>query len=221
MTHTPAKQGLYDPAFEHDACGVAFVVDMHGRRTHAMVRRGLDSLCNLDHRGATGAEDNVGDGAGILTQIPDELFRAVCGFELPPAGQYAVGIGFLPQDPAAADKAADAIAKIVDSEGLRVLGWRDLPIDDSMIGRFAQEAEPTFRQLFVVGADGAPLEGIALERRCFILRKRLEHEVEGVYFPSLSGRTIVYKGMLTTPQLQRRLCAKAEGTHLLERLQRA
>jgi glutamate synthase (NADPH) large chain len=201
MTHTPAKQGLYDPAFEHDACGVAFVVDMHGRRSHAMVQRGLDSLCNLDHRGAGGAEDNVGDGAGILTQIPDALFREVCDFELPAAGQYAVGIGFLPKDPSAADKAGDAIAKIVDSEGLRVLGWREVPIDDSMIGRFAQEAEPTFRQLFVSGPDDAPLEDLALERRAFILRKRVEHEVEGVYFPSLSGRTIVYKGMLTTPQL--------------------
>ncbi|MFP5321977.1 MAG: glutamate synthase large subunit [Acidimicrobiia bacterium] len=201
MTHLPAKQGLYDPAFEHDACGVAFVVDMHGRKSHEMVRRGLDSLCNLDHRGATGAEDNVGDGAGILTQIPDALFREVCGFELPPAGQYAVGIGFLPQDAAAADKAADAVTKIVESEGLRVLGWREVPIDDSMIGRFAAEAEPTFRQLFVAGPADAPLEGMDLERRTFILRKRVEHEVEGVYFPSLSGRTIVYKGMLTTPQL--------------------
>jgi glutamate synthase (NADPH) large chain len=202
MNNLPAKQGLYDPAFEHDACGVAFVVDMHGRRSHDMVRRGLDSLCNLDHRGATGAEDNVGDGAGILTQIPDAFLREVCGFDLPPAGQYAVGIGFLPQDPSAADKAADAIDKIVDSEGLRLLGWRDVPVDDSMIGTFAKDAEPTFRQLFVAGPEGAPLEGIELERRTFILRKRFEHEVEGVYFPSLSGRTIVYKGMLTTPQLQ-------------------
>ncbi|HEU5083366.1 MAG TPA: glutamate synthase large subunit [Acidimicrobiales bacterium] len=202
MNSLPPKQGLYDPAYEHDACGVAFVVDMHGRKSHAMVRRGLDSLCNLDHRGATGAEDNVGDGAGILTQIPDALFREVCGFELPPAGQYAVGIGFLPKDASAADKAADAIEKIADSEGLRVLGWREVPVDDSMIGRFAQDAEPTFRQLFVAGPEDAPLEGLDLERRTFILRKRVEHEVEGVYFPSLSGRTIVYKGMLTTPQLQ-------------------
>ena len=201
MTHLPSKQGLYDPAFEHDACGVAFVVDMHGRKSHQMVQRGLDSLCNLDHRGATGAEDNVGDGAGILTQIPDELFRVVCGFDLPPAGQYAVGIGFLPQDPAAADKAADAVTKIVESEGMRVLGWREVPIDDSMIGRFAADAEPTFRQLFVGGPADAPLEGMDLERRTFIVRKRVEHEVDGVYFPSLSGRTIVYKGMLTTPQL--------------------
>ncbi|MCO8128487.1 glutamate synthase large subunit [Acidimicrobiia bacterium EGI L10123] len=201
MTHTPAPQGLYDPAFEHDACGVAFVVDMHGRKSHAMVQRGLDSLCNLDHRGATGAEDNVGDGAGILTQIPDAFFREVCDFELPDAGSYAVGIGFLPKDAAAADKAADAIDKIVHSEGLRLLGWREVPIDDSMIGRFAQDAQPTFRQLFVAGSEAEPLDGMDLERRAFVLRKRVEHEVEDVYFPSLSARTIVYKGMLTTPQL--------------------
>ncbi len=202
MTVPPAKQGLYDPAYEHDACGVAFVVDMHGRKTHTMVERGLDSLRNLDHRGATGAEDNVGDGAGILTQIPDALFREACDFELPEAGQYAVGIGFLPRDPAEADRAADAMGKIVASEGLQLLGWRDVPIDDSMIGRFAQDAEPTFRQLFVAGPEGSGLDGIDLERRTYVLRKRLEHEVEGVYFPSLSARTIVYKGMLTTPQLQ-------------------
>jgi glutamate synthase (NADPH) large chain len=201
MNDLPATQGLYDPAFEHDACGVAFVVDMHGRKSHGMVQRGLDSLCNLDHRGATGAEDNVGDGAGILTQIPDAFFRAVCGFDLPDAGSYAVGIGFLPKDAAAADKAAGAIDKIVDSEGLRLLGWREVPFDDSMIGRFAQEAQPTFRQLFVAGSEAQPLEGIELERRAFVLRKRVEHEVEDVYFPSLSARTIVYKGMLTTPQL--------------------
>ena len=201
MTHSPAPQGLYDPAFEHDACGVAFVVDMHGRKSHAMVQRGLDSLCNLDHRGATGAEDNVGDGAGILTQIPDAFFREVCEFDLPDAGSYAVGIGFLPKDAAAADKAADSIDKIVHSEGLRLLGWREVPIDDSMIGRFAQDAQPTFRQLFVAGSEAEPLDGMDLERRAFVLRKRVEHEVEDVYFPSLSARTIVYKGMLTTPQL--------------------
>ncbi len=99
MNNLPAPQGLYDPAFEHDACGVAFVVDMHGRKTHEMVRRGLQSLCNLDHRGATNAEDNVGDGAGILTQIPDRLFREACGFDLPADGSYAVGIAFLPRIP--------------------------------------------------------------------------------------------------------------------------
>ena len=199
MRNLPAKQGLYDPAYEHDACGVAFVADLHGRRSHEMVQRALTSLCNLDHRGATGAEDNVGDGAGILTQLPDAFFRGVTGFELPPLGQYAAGIAFLPQDPADADKAAAAIDEIVAAEGMVVLGWRDVPIDDSMIGRFASEAEPTFRQLFIAGAE--PLTGMDLERRAFIVRKRAEHEVADVYFPSLSARTIVYKGMLTTPQL--------------------
>src|SRR3546814_7474517 len=170
---------------------------MHGRKSHAMVQRCLDSLCTLDHRGATGAEDNVGDGAGILTQVPDAFFREVCGFDLPEAGSYAVGTGFLPKDAAAADKAADAIAKIVDSEGLRLLGWREVPIDDSMIGRFAQDAQPTFRQLFVAGAAGQTLDGIDLERRTFVLRKRVEPEVEGVYFPVLSDRTTFYTAIHT------------------------
>ncbi|HUW03717.1 MAG TPA: glutamate synthase central domain-containing protein, partial [Acidimicrobiales bacterium] len=205
---TPAPQGLYDPAFEHDACGVAFVVDMHGRASHDMVRKGLDSLCNLDHRGATGAEENVGDGAGILIQIPDAFLREVCDFALPDAGTYATGIGFLPPGDDEADAAALAIEKLADSEGLQVLGWRDVPVDGSMLGSMARDAMPSFRQLFVAAAEGsAPLSGLSLERRAFVLRKRIEHEVAtpeeagDVYFPSLSGRTIVYKGMLTTLQL--------------------
>ncbi|MGK2929278.1 MAG: glutamate synthase large subunit [Acidimicrobiales bacterium] len=204
MNQLPAPQGLYDPAYEHDACGVAFVVDMHGRKTHDMVQRGLQSLCNLDHRGATNAEDNVGDGAGILTQIPDRLFRAVCDFELPAAGAYAVGLAFLPGDRAEADAAATAIEKLVDAEGLTLLGWRDVPIDDSTIGSMARDAEPTFRQLFVAGDSGGDaLTGIDLDRRAFVLRKRVEHETEpDIYFPSLSSRTIVYKGMLTPNQLE-------------------
>jgi glutamate synthase (NADPH/NADH) large chain len=219
MNAFPAPQGLYDPAYEHDACGVAFVVDMHGRRTHDMVRRGLQSLCNLDHRGATNAEDNVGDGAGILTQIPDRFFREVCDFELPPLGNYAVGIAFLPRDPADADAAASAIEKLADSEGLAVLGWREVPVDDSMIGSMAREVQPTFRQLFLHAPDDQ-LAGIELDRRAFVLRKRVEHELgtavqeetdeevggsvedNRMYFPSLSSRTIVYKGMLTSGQLQ-------------------
>ena len=196
----PARQGLYDPAYEHDACGVAFVVDMHGRKSHAMVRHGLASLCNLDHRGATNAEDNVGDGAGILTQVPDRFFREVCDFDLPEAGSYAMGMAFLPQDAAEADRAAASIDKLAAAEGLAVLGWRDVPIDNSMIGSMAREAEPTFRQLFVAGAEGT-LTGIDLDRKAFILRKRAEHESD-VYFPSLSCRTTVYKGMLTSDQVQ-------------------
>ncbi|GAC1593109.1 MAG: glutamate synthase large subunit [Acidimicrobiales bacterium] len=197
-TNLPVAQGLYDPAYEHDACGVSFVVDMRGRRSHDIVSLGVGALCNLEHRGATGMEANTGDGAGILIQIPDAYYRAVVPFDLPPEGAYATGLAFLPQDPGAADAAASAIAKILDSEGLTLLGWRDVPIDDSMIGDSARAAEPTFRQPFIAGAG---LSGIDLDRRVFVARKRIEHEVDGVYFASLSCRTIVYKGMLTTPQL--------------------
>jgi glutamate synthase (NADPH/NADH) large chain len=202
----PRAQGLYDPAHEHDACGVAFVVDLHGRKSHEMVRKGVNALCNLEHRGASGSEVNTGDGAGILLQIPDAFLRAVVDFELPEAGRYATGIAFLPKDPNDADKVVAAIDSIVADEGLTVLGWRDVPTDSSMLGATAEAAAPSFRQLFITG-DG--LAGIALDRRAFIVRKRIEHEVEtpddlghdSIYFPSLSCRTLVYKGMLTTPQL--------------------
>ncbi|MDA8047380.1 MAG: glutamate synthase large subunit [Actinomycetota bacterium] len=186
--------GLYRPEFEHDACGVAFVVDMHGRRSHQMVQMGLDSLCHLEHRGASGAETNTGDGAGILIQIPDSFYREVTTFTLPPGGAYATGIAFVPRG---SHHRRDAIDQIVADEGLTLLGWRDMPIDSSELGSIALEAMPEFHQIFVGGS-----EGLDLERRAFILRKRIEHQVEGVYFPSLSSRTIVYKGMLTAPQVR-------------------
>ncbi|MCU1379695.1 MAG: glutamate synthase large subunit, partial [Acidimicrobiales bacterium] len=192
----PAAQGLYRPEFEHDACGVSFVVDMHGRRSHEIVARGVQALNNLEHRGASGAEKNTGDGAGVLIQLPDTFFRAVVGFDLPDEGSYATGMAFLPRDSAECATAENGIAKLIEDEGLSLLGWRDVPIDDSMIGSQAAAVEPTFKQLFVGGANG-----LDMERRSFILRKRIEHEVEGVYFPSFSSRTMVYKGMLTTPQL--------------------
>ena len=200
----PPAQGLYDPAFEHDSCGVSFVVHMKGLRSHRIVSQGVDALCALEHRGASGSEVNTGDGAGILIQIPDRFLRAVVGFPLPPEGSYATGIAFLPADPVRAAETAGAVEKIALSEGLRVLGWRDVPFDDSMIGSTAKAVEPSFRQIFLAG-DGLADE--TLERRVYIVRKRIEHEVgvpggEGsVYFPSLSCRTLVYKGMLTTPQL--------------------
>jgi glutamate synthase (NADPH/NADH) large chain len=198
----PERQGLYDPAFEHDSCGVGFVVDMHGRQSHRMVQLGLGTLCNLDHRGATNAEANVGDGAGLLVQVPDRFLRQEVGFELPPAGHYAVGCAFLPPDQADAEQAMAAIEKIAEREALQVLGWRDVPVDDSMIGLQAQAVEPIFRQVFLSAAEGQPQwAGIDLDRRCFIARKRMEHELN-VYFPSLSCRTLVYKGMLTTLQLE-------------------
>src|SRR5437870_2459216 len=205
MPMLPEPQGLYDPAFEHDACGVSFVVDMKGRRSHDIVDKGIAALCHLEHRGAQGAETNTGDGAGILLQVPDRFLRAVVAFDLPLAGSYATGVGFLPQDAGAADDAAAAIEAVAASEGFTTLGWRDVPHDDSMLGSAARAVEPTLRMPFFTmpaPADGAPrMSGIELERRAFILRKRIEHEVEGVYFPSLSCRTLIYKGMLTTPQL--------------------
>ncbi len=192
--------GLYRPEFEHDACGVAFVVDMHGRRSHHMVEMGLQSLCNLEHRGASGAETTTGDGAGILIQVPDQFYRAVAPCQLPRAGAYVTGIGFFPTDPSDAGRARTGIEKLAASEGLSVLAWRPVPVDSADLGMAARGTMPSFSQVFIAAADGAH-EGLELERRAYILRKRIEHEVEGVYFPSLSARTIVYKGMLTAPQM--------------------
>jgi glutamate synthase (NADPH) large chain len=200
----PLARGLYDPRFEHDACGVNFVVHMKGLRSHEIVQWGIGALCNLQHRGALGAETNTGDGAGILIQVPDRFLREVVDFDLPGEGHYATGMAFLPRAPEPGADVAKAIEKIATSEGLRVLGWREVPHDDSMIGESAARVEPAFRQIFLAG-DG--LEEMALERRVYIVRKRIEHELGpltnegGSYFPSLSGRTLVYKGMLTTPQL--------------------
>jgi glutamate synthase (NADPH/NADH) large chain len=193
--------GLYQPRFEHDACGVAFVVDMHGRRSHRMVRLGLESLCNLEHRGASGAEVNTGDGAGILLQIPDGFFRQVVDFALPEAGAYATGMVFLPTEEGPAAAATERIEKLVDDEGLVLLGWRTVPHDPAALGSIARQAMPQFRQLFVAGPADAPVRDLDLERRAWILRKRIEHEADGVYLPSLSARTFVYKGMLTAPQM--------------------
>jgi glutamate synthase (NADPH) large chain len=200
----PGPFGLYDPAFEHDACGVNFVVDMKGRRSHDIVRKGIGALCNMEHRGAQGAETNTGDGAGILVQVPDAFLREVVTFELPAEGSYVTGIAFLPQDPDRADDVARQVEKVATEEGLSVLGWRAVPTDPSMIGASARRTLPSFRQVFLA-ADGA--SGLDLERLAYVARKRIEHEVgalevdKGVYFPSLSGRTLIYKGMLTTEQL--------------------
>ena len=193
------RPGLYRPDLEHDACGVAFVADLHGRPSHGMVGLGLQSLCNLEHRGASGAETNTGDGAGILIQVPDRFCRATAGVELPLAGAYATGIGFLPTDAADARRAVEAFDKLACAENLQVLAWRDVPVAAGTLGRSAQDAMPRFCQPFVSAPDGAA--GADLERRAYLLRKRVEHETTGVYFPSLSCRTIVYKGMLTAPQM--------------------
>ncbi|WP_329069298.1 glutamate synthase large subunit [Streptomyces sp. NBC_01429] len=196
MDGRPAPQGMYDPRNEHDACGVGFVATLTGVASHELVEQALTVLRNLEHRGATGSEPDSGDGAGILLQVPDAFLRETAGFELPEAGSYAVGIGFLP-----ADDATDAVSRIetiAAEEGLDVLGWREVPVAPGLLGASARATMPAFRQLFV--ADGTST-GIALDRKAFLLRKRAEREA-GVYFPSLSARTIVYKGMLTTGQLE-------------------
>ncbi|MQS07219.1 glutamate synthase large subunit [Streptomyces alkaliphilus] len=191
---------MYDPANEHDACGVGFVAKLSGEADHELVDRALTVLRNLEHRGATGSDPDTGDGAGILLQVPDAFLRAVVPFELPAAGSYAVGLGFLPADPAAADAVAARIDALAVEEGLEVLGWRDVPVTPDLLGVASRATMPTFRQLFVADADRALL-GLELDRRAFVLRKRAEREAD-VYFASLSARTLVYKGMLTTGQLE-------------------
>jgi glutamate synthase (NADPH/NADH) large chain len=193
------RQGLYDPANEHDACGVGMVADLAGRKSHDIVVKALTVLRNLDHRGAKGAEPDDGDGAGILTQIPDELFREATGFELPEAGAYAAGIAFLPGDSAERAETVATIERIAAEEGLNVLGWRHLPYDPDFCGPTARRVMPHFAQLFLSAESGA--RELELDRIVFCARERIEQDTK-VYFPSLSSRTIVYKGMLTTPQLE-------------------
>jgi glutamate synthase (NADPH/NADH) large chain len=197
---TRQAEGLYDPRHERDACGVAFVAALTGIPSHRIVADALTALRNLEHRGASGSEPDSGDGAGILIRVPDQFLREVSGLDLPPAGHYAVGIAFLPADPGESIESKQAIEALVRDEGLTVLGWRTVPTDPTGLGATARSVMPGFEQLFVSARD-ADLSGIELDRRAFCLRKRIEHEV-GVYFPSLSSRTIVYKGMLTTSQLE-------------------
>ncbi|MDJ1133880.1 glutamate synthase large subunit [Streptomyces iconiensis] len=207
----PAKQGMYDPRYEHDACGVGFVATLTGEASHDLVEKALTVLRNLEHRGATGSDPDTGDGAGILVQVPDAFLRENVPFALPEAGSYAVGIAFLPSEEDtedAADASAAAVSQIetlASEEGLRVLGWREVPVAPQLLGAGARATMPVLRQLFVTDAAdaeaGEARSGVALDRLAFVLRKRAEREA-GVYFPSLSARTIVYKGMLTTGQLE-------------------
>ncbi|MGW6943975.1 glutamate synthase large subunit [Streptomyces xanthophaeus] len=197
MDGRPAQQGMYDPRNEHDACGVGFVANLTGEASHTLVEQALTVLRNLEHRGATGSEPDSGDGAGILSQVPDAFLREVAGFDLPEAGAYAVGIAFLPADGTAQAVAVEQIEAIAAEENLTVLGWREVPVTPDLLGNGARATMPAFSQLFV--SNGST--GIELDRKAFVLRKRAEREA-GVYFPSLSARTIVYKGMLTTGQLE-------------------
>ncbi|HEY3339080.1 MAG TPA: glutamate synthase large subunit [Propionicimonas sp.] len=191
-------EGLYDPAFEHDACGVAFVAQLSGVADHAIVAKGLTALENLDHRGATGADAAAGDGAGMLLQVPDRFLREVVDFDLPDPGHYAMGMAFLSTDPARRASAKRTIEFLATEEGLVVHGWRQVPTDDSTLSPVSVKNMPSFEQFFVSTVDLST--GLDLDRAVYPLRQRARNEA-GVYFASLSGRTTVYKGMLTTQQL--------------------
>ena len=205
------KRGLYDPRFEHDSCGVGFVVDIAGRRSNSIVRSGLEVLLNLRHRGAKGSEADTGDGAGILLQVPHEFLEAEClniGFQLPSRGDYGVGMVSLPTDDAEAQKISALIEDTVYRTGQRLLGWRDVPTDNSPIGRTARAREPRIRQVFI-GRERTT-ESSDFERKLLLLRKRAEKAVressikgrEDFYVASLSSETVVYKGMLSAEQVE-------------------
>ncbi|HZW26803.1 MAG TPA: glutamate synthase-related protein [Gallionella sp.] len=205
------QQGLYDPRQERDACGVGFVAHIKGKQSHDMVRQGLQILENLTHRGAVGADPLAGDGAGILIQIPDRFLREEMGWgniQLPAAGDYGVGMMFLPRDAAARAACEQAVADKIAAEGQTLLGWRNVPVDSSGLGESVKKVEPLVRQVFIArGANCADQD--AFERKLFVIRKTAEHAVRGLkknqgkgfYIPSLSSRTIVYKGMLLSDQV--------------------
>jgi glutamate synthase (NADPH/NADH) large chain len=201
----PRAEGLYDPAYDRDACGLAMVATLRGTPGHDIVEKALGALRNLEHRGAVGSDAGTGDGAGIITQVPHLFFDEVTEFVLPPKGFYAVGTAFLPADSATRQREKAAIEAIANEEGLRVVGWREVPHRSEVVGDLARAAMPFFEQLFVESSpgksSGQALSGLELDRLTFRLRKRAEREL-GSYFPSLSSRTLVYKGMVTTLQLE-------------------
>ncbi len=209
--HPPEAQGLYDPANEHDACGVGFVANIKGTKSHAIVEQGLTILKNLTHRGAVGADPLAGDGAGILVQIPDQFFReemAKQDVTLPPVGEYGVGMVFLPQEPASRFACEYEIERAIKDEGQVLLGWRDVPCDNEGLGHSVKRIEPTIRQVFIGRGAGVTVTD-ALERKLYIIRKSSGHAIQALklahgkefYVPSMSARTIVYKGMLLAGQV--------------------
>ncbi len=198
------KQGLYDPAYEHDACGVAFVARLDGRRSHETVDRALRALANLEHRGAEGADAETGDGAGILVQVPDVFLRSVVPFELPPPGRYGVAVCFLPHHAERRRLLEQTLEEAVLAEGQQLLGWRDLPVRPEEAGSHARDFAPAMRQLFVGASEELADDPLAFERKLYVIRRLAEHAAgEELVIPSFSARTIVYKGMLTAPQLAR------------------
>jgi len=205
------KQGLYDPANEHDACGVGFVAHIKGKKSHTIVEQGLTVLRNLTHRGAVGWDPKLSDGAGLLIQIPDRFYReemARQGVKLPPAGQYGVGMVFLPRDPASRIACEYEIERAIKDEGQILLGWRDVPVDNSDLAEPAKKIEPVIRQVFI-GRGRRLTVTDALERKLYIIRKSSGHAIQALhlqhgkefYVPSMSARTVCYKGMLLAYQV--------------------
>ncbi len=208
----PTRQGLYDPGNEHDSCGIGFVVDIKNRKSHEIVREGLDILVNLNHRGAVGADPEAGDGSGILIQLPDRFFREECGtlgVKLPVVGDYAVGMLFLTNDPMARAEQEAAIANCVAAEGQSLLGWRDVPADPSCLGYSVKDNAPHIRQVFIGRGENCPDQD-AFERKLFVIRKQAHHAIwdreenrsqARFYIASLSSRTVLYKGMVLARNL--------------------
>jgi glutamate synthase (ferredoxin) len=207
----PPKQGLYDPQFEHDSCGVGFVVNVKGRKSHEIIQQALNVLLNLDHRGACGCEVNTGDGAGILMQMPHAFLKKACAksrIDLPDEGQYGCGIVYLPPDGRERKECEQIFGRIAAEEGQNVIGWRNLPVDNSMIGETAKASEPFMRQVFIK-RNPKLADDMTFERKLYIIRKRATNEIRRAGFPgseywyvaSLSFKTLIYKGMLNTVQV--------------------
>lgn len=211
--YRPAAQGLYDPRHEKDACGMGFIVNIKGKRSHLVIQKALTMLCNMEHRGAKGAEANSGDGAGILIQLPHSFFEQIApelGFTLPAAGQYGVGMIFLPQDKALRQQLEQKFEAIVTAEGQICLGWRTVPTNNASLGATAKRGEPVIRQIFIQKQLPSETDKLAFERKLFVIRRLAEKQIrdqlpgrnQDFYIPSLSSRTIVYKGMFNAPQVQ-------------------
>src|SRR5258705_996147 len=210
---TPPVRGLYDPALDKDSCGVGFIADIKGRKSHQIVEDALTILLNLEHRGAVGADPRAGDGAGILVQIPHRFFAKKAtelGFTLPAPGDYAVGVLFMPHEESWRGEIADVFAEEIAREGMRLVGWRDVPNDNSCLGQSVKPTEPFHQQVFI-GKGDRKLDADAFERRLYILRKTIsgrlykmrERRYAGYYPVSISSRTLIYKGMFLADQLGR------------------
>lgn len=204
MRGMPARQGLYDPMYEHDACGIGFIANLKNKASHEMVRNGLQILCHLEHRGGQGSDPETGDGAGILTGIPHAFFKKCAealGFKLPASGKYGVGMLFLPMDETLRNKYEKQLEEIIQAEGQKLLGWRTVPTHADKIGKTAQASQPFVRQVFI-GASTDLKDQLKFERKLFVIRKQMELAAgEGFYAASMSSRTIVYKGLVTPEQL--------------------